>query len=187
MWYYWDFGWVRLKSLQDWHVSNLYTHGTISRGRPDLQQPSQERYVVGPFLLGSIPESQRALDAGGISPEAFIFLVQGWDRASADVRRPPGPRDVQSSAALRDARGAGLERPEAGGEKSCRLAVGSADMLCLAGNAIMSENGWQSSGHSGQVEVVAGMSLWAHRFLLPARVGVLDVDPLSRTRPQCVG
>jgi hypothetical protein len=89
MWYYWDFGWVRLKSLQDWHVSNLYTHGTISRGRPDLQQPSQERYVVGPFLLGSIPEGQRALDASGISPEAFIFLVQGWDRASADVRRSP--------------------------------------------------------------------------------------------------
>lgn len=55
MWYYWDLGGVRLKSLQDGHVSSLYTHGTMARGRPDLQQPSQERYVVGPFLLGSIP------------------------------------------------------------------------------------------------------------------------------------
>jgi hypothetical protein len=47
--------------------------------------------------------------------------------------------DVQSSAAVRAARGTGLERPDPGGEKSCRLAVGSADMLCLAGYGIMSE------------------------------------------------
>ena len=40
---------------------------------------------------------------------------------------------IRSSAALRDDRGAGLERPDPGGEKTCRLAVGSADILCLAG------------------------------------------------------
>lgn len=42
------------------------------------------------------------------------------------------PSCVPSSAALRVARGAGEERPEPGGENSCRLAVGSAAMLDLA-------------------------------------------------------
>lgn len=39
---------------------------------------------------------------------------------------------VPSSAALRVARGAGEERPEPGGEKSCKLAVRSAAILYLA-------------------------------------------------------
>ena len=43
---------------------------------------------------------------------------------------------IQSSAALRVARGAGLERPDPGGEKSCKLAVGSADMLCYVSYAV---------------------------------------------------
>ena len=54
---------------------------------------------------------------------------------------------VQSSAALRVARGTGLERPDPGGEKSCRLAEGSADMLCLASDEV-SVYRWQRSGHS---------------------------------------
>lgn len=45
-------------------------------GAIDLQQPSQERNVVCPFLLGSVPKGKRALHAGRISSEAFVFLVQ---------------------------------------------------------------------------------------------------------------
>jgi hypothetical protein len=40
-------------------------------------------------------------------------------------------RHIQSSTALRAARGAGLERPDAGGEKSGRAAGGSTDMVYL--------------------------------------------------------
>jgi hypothetical protein len=59
------------------------------------------------------------------------------------------PSNSLSSAALRVARGTGLERPEPGGEKSCRLAVGSADMLYLASYE-MSDYVGRSSGHSVQ-------------------------------------
>lgn len=86
MWNYGNLGRVCLKSLQHGHVSILDTYGAFLRGGSNLQQPCQERYVVGPFLLGGVPQGQRALDAGGISPEAFVFLVKRWDRASAGVK-----------------------------------------------------------------------------------------------------
>jgi hypothetical protein len=104
-------------------------------GGIDLQQPSQERNVVCPFLLGSVPEGQRALDAGGISSKALVFLVQSCP-CQYLIMRIFGVVNIQSSAALRVARGAGLERPDPGGEKRCRLAVGSADILCVVGYAV---------------------------------------------------
>jgi hypothetical protein len=45
----------------------------------DLQQPAQERNVVGPLLLGSVPEGQRALDTGGIASEVLVFLVESLE------------------------------------------------------------------------------------------------------------
>lgn len=117
---------------------------------PDLQQPSQEGNVVGPFLLGSVPEGQRTLDTSSIAAEVFVFLVESSRHELALCSSVPGePSNSQSSAALRVARGTGLERPEPGGEKSCRLAVGSADMLYLASYE-MSEYVWKGSGHSVQ-------------------------------------
>lgn len=100
----------------------------------DLQQPAQERNVVGPFLLGSVPEGQRALDTRSIAAVVLVFLVESWGTSISIPAPLRGCRSgLQSSAALRVARGTGLERPDAGGEKGCRLAEGSADMLCLAG------------------------------------------------------
>jgi len=47
-------------------------------GDIDLQQPSQERNVVGPFLLSSVPEGEGALNASRISSEALVLLVQSY-------------------------------------------------------------------------------------------------------------
>jgi hypothetical protein len=82
--------------------------------------------------------------------------------------------DVQSAVALREARGAGLERPDPGGEKSCRLAVGSADMLCLA-CYVISVCRWSSSAHSGGVRLCASVCC--------LRVGLFDVGDTNASVP----
>jgi hypothetical protein len=46
----------------------------------DLQQPSEERNVVGPFLLGSVPEGERALDTSSIASEVLVFLIESLKR-----------------------------------------------------------------------------------------------------------
>jgi hypothetical protein len=77
---------------------------------------------------------------------------------------------LQSSAALRAARGAGLERPDAGGEKSCRVAGESADMLCLAGWEV-SVCWCKNSGHA----CYPGCKRSERYSLLPARIGNIVV------------
>jgi hypothetical protein len=126
-----DDGYLRGMCLESLYTPNEHMTSVL-HGRPDLQQPAQERNIVGPFLLGSVPEGESALDSGRISSEPLVFLMKSCTRSAPSQTRNT-PNDIQFSAALRVARGTGLERPDPGGEKSCRLAVGSADMLCLAG------------------------------------------------------
>jgi hypothetical protein len=40
-----------------------------------LQQTSQERYVVGPFLLGCLEECERSLDTGRILAEVLVIFA----------------------------------------------------------------------------------------------------------------
>ena len=99
-----------------------------------LQQSTQERYIVCPFLLGSVPKGEGAFDTGGISSEALIFLDQCCGKSrSADWRYWWRSQTyVLSSVVLRSTRGEGEERPEPVGENTFRLADGSSDMPGLA-------------------------------------------------------
>lgn len=45
-------------------------------GSIDLEQPGKERNIVGPFLLGSVPKGEGALNTSGISSESLVFFVQ---------------------------------------------------------------------------------------------------------------
>jgi hypothetical protein len=84
LWDDWGFGWVRLESLHDAHVSHAYTQRR-REGFPDLEQPCEEGNIVGPFLLGTVPEGECALDAGSISSKAFVFFIESWRGLSACV------------------------------------------------------------------------------------------------------
>jgi hypothetical protein len=64
-------------------------------------------------------------------------------------------------------RGTGLERPEDGGDKTCRLAVGSADMLWLAGVDVAVYQ-WQSAGHAALGCVLVVVVVLNMCRLLPA-------------------
>jgi hypothetical protein len=69
---------VTRRGEQGMHTACL----SVSSGHAHLQQARQERDVVGPFLLGRVPEGERALDARRISPEVLVFFVEGCGAAN---------------------------------------------------------------------------------------------------------
>ena len=134
------------------HCISALVHVGSRHGSINLQQPSQERNIVGPFLLGRVPEGEGALDTGRIPSESFFFLVQrcrgGCISHGREDWEKPG-KDIRSSAAAREARGTGLERPDPVGEKTWRLAGGSADMLRLTRD-IWCLDQWATGGHGAR-------------------------------------
>lgn len=64
-----------MSTREHWHYRYIYRAGAWVDA--DLQQAAQEGDVVGPLLLASVPERKRTLDARGIAPVAFVFLVEG--------------------------------------------------------------------------------------------------------------
>jgi hypothetical protein len=94
------------------------------QGHSDLQQSSQERYVVGPFLLRRVPYCERALHARGITAIALVLLLQSYSSFSQPMRAESGVlfRCIPSSALPRVTLGEGDVRPEPVGENICRLA-----------------------------------------------------------------
>jgi hypothetical protein len=73
-------GGMRLEGLQHDRVSTDMPIVCFSQEseHAHLQQAPQERDVVGPFLLGRVPEGQRALDACRIPAEVLVFLIEGY-------------------------------------------------------------------------------------------------------------
>jgi hypothetical protein len=78
---------------------------------------------------------------------SFCLFCRGLFIAISALAWYAWQEDIRSSAAWRVCLGAGLERPEPVGEKTCRLAVGSADMLFLADGDV-SVYRRQTAGHA---------------------------------------
>ena len=72
MWYYSYLGGVRLEGL---HYT-MSASTCDSNGMIDLQQAAQEGNVVGPLLLGRVPEGEGALVAGRIPSETLVLLIK---------------------------------------------------------------------------------------------------------------